>query len=152
MTKPANTLNRRNFLKRSTLFASFSILPSHFVLGEKSSDDQLPPSERVNLAAIGIGNQGRGDLRNLFASGHCNVVALCDVDLKGAHTQESQTNHSKARRFIDFRKMFDEMGDKIDAVTVSTPDHSHAVAALQALRGEESSLLPKTPNSLDRRS
>jgi predicted dehydrogenase len=133
MTKPANTLNRRNFLKRSTLFASFSILPSHFVLGEKSSDDQLPPSERVNLAAIGIGNQGGGDLRNLFASGHCNVVALCDVDLKGAHKQESQTNHSKARRFTDFRKMFDEMGDEIDAVLIATPDHSHFCIAMLAM-------------------
>ena len=115
MKNPTNTLNRRRFLKRSTLFASFSILPSHFVFGQKSSDDQLPPSELVNLAAIGIGNQGRGDLSNLFASGHCNVVALCDVDLKGAHTQESQKNHSKARRFTDFRKMFDEMSDEKSA-------------------------------------
>ena len=133
MTKPNNTLNRRKFLKRSTLFASFSILPSHFVLGQKSSDDQLTPSERVNLAAIGIGNQGRSDLRNLFASGHCNVVALCDVDLKGAHTQESQANHSKARRFTDFRKMFDEMGDEIDAVLIATPDHSHFCIAMLAM-------------------
>ena len=133
MTKPTNTLNRRKFLKQSTLFASFSILPSHFVLGQKSSDDQLPPSERVNLAAIGIGNQGRSDLRNLFASGHCNVVALCDVDLRGEHTQESQTSHSKAWRFTDFRKMFDEMDDEIDAVLIATPDHSHFCIAMLAM-------------------
>lgn len=125
--------SRRTFLKRSALFASFSILPSHFVLGQKSSGGQLPPSQRVNLAAIGIGNQGRGDLSNLFASGHCNVVALCDVDLKGKHTQESQANHPNARRFTDFRVMFDQMADEIDAVLIAIPDHAHFCVAMLAM-------------------
>jgi predicted dehydrogenase len=125
--------SRRNFLKRSALFASFTILPSHFVLGQKSSGGQLPPSQRVNLAAIGIGNQGRGDLKNLFSSGHCNVVALCDVDLKGKHTQESQASHPNARRFTDFRVMFDQMGDEIDAVLIAIPDHAHFCVAMLAM-------------------
>lgn len=128
-----DTCNRRKFLKRSALFASFSILPSNFVFGQKSSGGQLPPSERVNLAAIGIGNQGRGDLKNLFASGHCNVVALCDVDLKGKHTQESQENHPNARRFTDFRVMFDQMADEIDAVLIAIPDHAHFCVAMLAM-------------------
>ena len=125
--------SRRTFLKRSALFASFSILPSHFVFGQKSSGGQLPPSQRVNLAAIGIGNQGRGDLSNLYASGHCNVVALCDVDLKGKHTQESQANHPNARRFTDFRVMFDQMADEIDAVLIAIPDHAHFCVAMLAM-------------------
>lgn len=125
--------SRRNFLKRSALFASFTILPSHFVLGQKSSGGQLPPSQRVNLAAIGIGNQGRGDLKNLFSSGHCNVVALCDVDLKGKHTQESQASHPNARCFTDFRVMFDQMGDEIDAVLIAIPDHAHFCVAMLAM-------------------
>lgn len=133
MTNTPLSQNRRQFLKRSALFASFSFLPSHIALGQKSSGGALPPSERVNLAAIGIGNQGRGDLRNLFASGHCNVVALCDVDLKGAHTQESQANYPKARRYTDFRKMFDEMGYEIDAVLIAIPDHAHFCVAMLAM-------------------
>ena len=133
MKKSPHMSSRRTFLKRSALFASFSILPSHFVLGQKSSGGQLPPSQRVNLAAIGIGNQGRGDLKNLFASGHCNVVALCDVDLKGKHTQESQASHPNARRFTDFRVMFDQMGDEIDAVLIAIPDHAHFCVAMLAM-------------------
>ncbi len=103
------------------------------MFGQKSSGGQLPPSERVNLAAIGIGNQGKGDLKNLFASGHCNVVALCDVDLKGKHTQESQAAHPNARRFTDFRVMFDQMGDEIDAVLIAIPDHAHFCVAMLAM-------------------
>ncbi len=133
MKKSPLMSSRRTFLKRSALFASFSILPSHFVFGQKSSGGQLPPSQRVNLAAIGIGNQGRGDLSNLYASGHCNVVALCDVDLKGKHTQESQANHPNARRFTDFRVMFDQMADEIDAVLIAIPDHAHFCVAMLAM-------------------
>ncbi len=125
--------SRRQFIKRSALFASFTVLPSHFILGQRSSGGELAPSRKVNLAAVGIGNQGRGDLRTLFASGHCNVVALCDVDLAGAHTQESQANHPNARRFTDFRVMFDEMADEIDAVLIATPDHSHFCVAMLAM-------------------
>ncbi len=133
MTNHPKSQSRRQFLKRSTLFASFSVLPSSFVLGQQSSGGQLPPSGKVNLAAVGIGNQGRGDLENLFKSGHCNVVALCDVDLFGKHTQSSQQAHSNARRFTDFRVMFDEMADEIDAVLIAIPDHAHFCVAMLAM-------------------
>jgi predicted dehydrogenase len=124
--------SRRDFLKSSAAFGALTILPSYIALGNQSSTG-LAPSEKVNLAVIGIGNQGGNDLRTLFASGHCNVVALCDVDLKGKHTQASLLAHAHARTFTDFRKMFDAMADEIDAVLIATPDHSHFAATMLAM-------------------
>ncbi len=69
----------------------------------------------------------------LFGSGHCNVVALCDIDLKGRHTQGSQKKFPKAKTFTDFRKMFDTMADQIDAVLIALPDHSHFAATMLAM-------------------
>jgi len=90
----------------------------------------------------------------MLHSGHCHVVALCDIDLKGKHTLSSRHIHGvtpippegtdtkerkpvkflhKARAFTDFRKMFDEMADEIDAVLIATPDHSHFAIAMLAM-------------------
>ncbi len=125
--------SRRDFLKSSAAVGAFTFLPSYLVLGKDSSDPRLPPSERINLAVIGIGNQGGGNLRALVGSGLCDVVALCDVDLEGKHTQGSIQAHPDAPRFTDFRKMFDKMADDIDAVLIATPDHSHFCAAMLAM-------------------
>jgi predicted dehydrogenase len=125
--------SRRDFLKRSTAFGALTIVPASVVMGTRSRAASVSPNEKVRLAAIGIGNQGGGDLKILFDSGHCDVVALCDVDLKGKHTQGAQKAHPQAKRYTDFRKMFDEMGDQIDAVLVALPDHSHFCAAMLAM-------------------
>ena len=132
MNLPKSSVSRRGFLKSSAAFGALTILPSYIALGNKSSTG-LAPSEKVNLAVIGIGNQGGGDLRTLFASGHCNVVALCDIDLQGKHTQASQRKFPDAPTFTDFRVMFDKMAGQIDAVLVGTPDHSHFAATMLAL-------------------
>jgi predicted dehydrogenase len=124
--------SRRHFLKSSAAFGALTILPSYIALGNKSSTG-LAPSEKVNLAVIGIGHQGGGDLRALFGSGHCNIVALCDIDLQGGHTQKSLLAHPDAPRYNDFRVMFDEMADQIDAVLIATPDHSHFAATMLAM-------------------
>jgi len=141
--------SRRQFLKKSALFAGISILPSHLALGAKSSQG-LPPSEKINLAVIGIGHQGGRDLKIMASSGLCQVVALCDVDPDGSHTQSSRYQFGvtskrpakwkdgeparlKARFFTDFRKMFDAMADDIDAVLIATPDHSHFAATMLAM-------------------
>ena len=124
--------SRRHFLKSSAAFGALTILPSYIALGNKSSTG-LAPSEKVNLAVIGIGNQGGSDLKRLFGSGHCNVVALCDIDLEGKHTQESLAAHPDAPRYNDFRVMFDKMGDQIDAVLIALPDHSHFAATMLAM-------------------
>ncbi|MEP4076431.1 Gfo/Idh/MocA family oxidoreductase [Haloferula sp.] len=132
MPKTLHSSSRRDFLKKSAIFSSIAFLPSHIALG-KTSNGLVPPSGKVRLAAIGIGNRGGADLMNMFNSGHCEVVALCDVDLEGAHTKESQSSHPKAKKFTDFRVMFDKMADQIDAVLIGTPDHSHFCMAMLAM-------------------
>jgi predicted dehydrogenase len=90
----------------------------------------LPPSERINLAGIGAGGMGGGDIATLARLG-ANVVALCDVDDERA--AGSYKAFPKARRYKDFRVMLDKEAAHIDAVSVGTPDHIHAVATLAAL-------------------
>ena len=125
--------SRRQFLKTSIALGGLTVLPASIVLGNRSSSDLVGPNERVNLAVVGIGHQGRNDLKRMTDSGLCNVVALCDVDLKGGHTREMQAKHPSAKTFTDFRKMFDAMANEIDAVLIATPDHSHFAATMLAM-------------------
>lgn len=120
--------SRRTFLATAGAAAfSFTIVPRH-VLGGVGF---LPPSERVNVAGIGAGGMGGGDIATHAKNG-ANIVALCDVDdSRGAG---SFNNFPKATRYKDFRKMIDKEAKNIDAVTVGTPDHTHAVAAMAAVR------------------
>ena len=104
-----------------------TIVPRH-VLGGAG---QTPPSERVNLAGIGAGGMGGGDIAT-FAKLGCNIVALCDVD--DARAAGSYRAFPNARRYKDFREMLDKEARHIDAVTIGTPDHIHAVAAMAAIR------------------
>jgi predicted dehydrogenase len=82
----------------------------------------------LNLAAVGAGGQAASDLKNMLSE---NIVALCDVDENHAEMFKAIP---KAKRYKDFRLMFAEVGDKIDAVLVGTPDHTHAVAAMAAMK------------------
>ncbi len=119
---------RRNFLQ-TAIGASFGamIVPRH-VLGGVG---QTPPSERVRIAGIGAGGMGGGDIATVSRLG-CDIVALCDVDdLRAAGSYQ---NFPKARRYRDFREMLDKEAANIDAVTVGTPDHIHAVASMAAIR------------------
>ncbi|MEM7698309.1 MAG: Gfo/Idh/MocA family oxidoreductase, partial [Verrucomicrobiota bacterium] len=125
--------SRRQFLKQTATAGALTIVPSSYVLGEKNSEGEIPPSERVRVAAIGIGNQGESNIRSLYSSGLCDIVALCDVDLKGKHTQKAQEAHPDARLFTDFREMFDKMENEIDAVLVATADHAHFSQAMLAM-------------------
>jgi len=127
-----STLSRRQFFKRSAAVSASAILPAA-LLNSKASAESLPPSERVNLALVGIGNQGNGIRGRFVNSGLCNVVAMCDVDLEGDHVVEALEAHPRAATFTDFRKMFDQMADDIDAVIVATPDHSHFSVTMLAM-------------------
>ncbi len=114
-------LSRRTFVgaAASTAFA-FTYLPRR-VWGA---------NERLNVASIGVGGKGRGEVRDVAAQ-ECNIVALCDVDeQRAARTFEEFPD---AKKYKDFRVMLDQQKD-IDAVTVSTPDHTHAVAAVMAMK------------------
>lgn len=121
--------SRRAFLAASaaTTALTFTIVPRH-VLG---GPGQVPPSERLNVAGIGCGGMGGGDIATIAKLG-ANYVALCDVDeTRAAGTFNA---HPKARRYKDFREMLDKEAGNIDAVSVGTPDHTHAVAAMAAIK------------------
>ena len=124
----ANSMKRREFLAAAGAAATVSILPRHVL----AASAQTPPSEKLNLAGIGLGSQGAGDLNNV--AGGNNVVALCNVDWGYNNVKRAFNDHSKAEKFRDFRKMFDKLEKQIDAVVVATPDHNHAIAAIAAMK------------------
>ncbi len=132
-TKPMAMTTRRDFLKRALAASTITILPACMApRSEKSRPvGELPPSERINLACVGVANQGGGDMKALAASGLANVVALCDVDGKALDSASKQ--FPGAARFQDFRQMFDKMAAGIDAVCVGIPDHSHFPVAMLAM-------------------
>ncbi len=127
----SQSASRRTFLKTSAVAAStafsFTIVPRH-VLG---GPGQTPPSERVNMAGIGCGGMGGGDIATFTKLG-ANFIALADVD--DARAAGTFNAHPQARRYKDFREMIDKEAKHIDAVTVGTPDHIHAVAAMAAIK------------------
>lgn len=98
-----------------------------------SADGQAAPSERVNLACVGIGNRGTEVIKALHATGLANVVALCDTDMGAPHTLKTLKAFPDVPRFQDFRQMFDKMGRQIDAVSVATPDFSHFPITILAM-------------------
>lgn len=125
-TKQQETkISRRGFMNRAVTAAAFTIVPRH-VLGGKAF---AAPSDKLNIACIGIGGRGGANLKGV---GEENVVALCDVDMRRAG--EAFEDYPNAKRYTDFRKMLDEMDNQIDAVVVSTPDHTHAVACMEAMK------------------
>ena len=126
MERKRTGITRRAFLGgAAAAAAAFTIVPRS-VLGGAAGK---PPSEKLNIAGIGVGGQGRGDLDQFAGE---NIVALCDVDLSRAG--DVFTKYPGAKPYRDFRKMFDEMEKGIDAVLVATPDHTHAVAAMAAIK------------------
>ncbi len=119
--------DRREFVKSAAASAAaFHIVPRH-VLGRGFT----APSDMVRYAAIGAGGKGDSDVQGIAKAG-ASVAAIADVDWRAARRNFGR--FPDARRFKDYREMFDVMGDQIDAVSVSTPDHSHTPATLMALR------------------
>ncbi len=119
------TTNRRSFLKQAGVTAA-----GFWVAGGLTAQGRESANDRLGMASIGIGGKGDSDSRD--AAKHGDMVAICDVDqnrLAGALKK-----FPGAKGYTDFRKMLDEMGKSIDAVTVSTPDHMHAPASLMAMR------------------
>ncbi len=124
---------RRDFLKKGLLAAGgISIIPGEVIFANAKKKSYLP-SEKVNLACVGIGHRGGEIAKALHATGLANIVALCDVDMGGKHTLELMEMFPDAPRFQDFRKMFDKTGNKIDAVSVGTPDFSHFPISMLAM-------------------
>ncbi|MEM9142038.1 MAG: Gfo/Idh/MocA family oxidoreductase [Bacteroidota bacterium] len=131
MTKKKCTVNspsRRKFLKSSgAAAAGVMIIPRH-VLGGPGF---VAPSDTLNIAGIGAGGKGKSDIASFAKSPNVNIIGLCDVDDRQA--KASRKAFPKAKYYHDYRKMLDKEGKHIDAVSVSTPDHNHAVAAYKAM-------------------
>lgn len=117
-------INRRKFLGGAAAAAgAFTIVPRH-VLGAAG---EKPPSEKLNIAGIGVGGMGGA---NLGACSEENIVALCDVDDK--YAAKTYDKYPAAKRYTDYRRML-ESEKNIDSVIIATPDHSHAVIAMAAM-------------------
>ncbi len=116
-------MKRRDFIQRSALFSSLAFLPSAAWRRLRFAP--------LRTAHIGVGGMGRADLNSIASHTQVEIAALCDVDsnnLMAAHAA-----HPSAKTFTDYRRLFDQMGSSIDAVIVSTPDHTHAPASLMAM-------------------
>ncbi|HEX4146266.1 MAG TPA: Gfo/Idh/MocA family oxidoreductase [Pirellulales bacterium] len=121
--------DRRDFLKTTTLAGL-----GYWVAGTAAADDSKPasqegPNEKIRFACIGVEGKGKSDSDD--AGKHGDVVAICDIDDRAL--EKAAKRFPNAKKFNDYRKLLDEMGANIDAVTVSTPDHTHAVAAAAAM-------------------
>jgi predicted dehydrogenase len=119
--------SRRNFIRDASIAAGFFIVPRH-VLGRGF----IAPSDKLNIAGIGAGGKGESDLFEFAKSPNANIVALCDVDDR--QCKKSRERNPKAKYYKNFREMLDKEKNNIDAVSVSTPDHMHAMPALAAMQ------------------
>jgi len=117
-------LTRRDFLRNATWGGAGLVILSNsrLVRGTQAN-------ERLNIAGIGVGGRGADDVNGV---GGENIVALCDVDHQ--HAAKTFEQFPNAKRYKDFRKMLDEIQDKIDAVVIGTPDHTHAPAGVMAMK------------------
>lgn len=117
-------MNKREFLKKTAAASSIALLPTG-ALAFANKD------KRLRTAHIGVGNMGGEDLKAISSHALVDVVALCDVDAD--NLAAAQQLHPKAKIYSDYRVMLSEMKKKIDAVVVSTPDHTHAPASMMAM-------------------
>jgi predicted dehydrogenase len=101
------------------------LIPRHILGGP----GELPPSEKLNTACIGVGNRGWTVIRQMEAH---NIVAICDVDAN--YLGKASERYPSARKYNDFRKLMDWEDNNIEAVVVCSPDHTHAPASMAALR------------------
>lgn len=123
-----NDASRRSFIKSASIVAgSFMIVPRH-VLGKGF----IAPSDKLNIAGIGAGGKGESDLSEFAKNPKVNIVGLCDVDERQA--VNSRKRFPKAKYYKDFREMLDKEKNNIDACSISTPDHIHAIATISAMQ------------------
>lgn len=129
MKQDSKKQSRRDFISTASLaVAGVTIVPRH-VLGGKGF---IAPSDKLLIAGVGVGGKGRSDLRNFYDSGKAEIAYLCDVDDRMA--KESRERFPKAKYYHDWRELFDKESKNFDAVSVSTPDHNHAVIAMGAMQ------------------
>ncbi len=136
MTMNSDDISRRSFLKRALALSAATAIPSFWIpttAHAGTATHFVSPNDKVKIAFIGIGNRGEEDALEFIKTGLCDVVALCDVDMGAKHTQKIMSMFPKVPHYQDFRKMFDQMSDKIDAVSIAVPDCSHFAIAIEAM-------------------
>lgn len=119
-----NELTRRELIRNSAIAAAGAVVFPHVVLGASKQS----ANGRVNVAFVGAGGRGKNNIQALAGE---NIVALCDVDDERA--SEMRAEFPKAKAFKDYRVMLDQMGNEIDAVVITTPDHMHYPIAMWAI-------------------
>lgn len=129
LKKDQNATSRRSFLKTTAIAASaFMIVPRH-VLGGKGF---LAPSDRLIIAGVGVGGKGQSDIESFYKSGKADIGYLCDVH--DSRAAKSMKAFPKAKYYRDWREMYEKESKNFDAVSISTPDHNHAVQAMAAMQ------------------
>ena len=118
-------LSRRDFVGAAAAAAAFTVVPRHVLGGPR----RVAPSEKLNIAGIGVGGRGAGDMRELESE---NIVVVCDVDWQRA--EGAARRYPNAKKYRDFRRMLEKEEKNIDAVMVATPDHTHAPASIMAMK------------------
>jgi len=122
----ARNTTRRGFIGASAaLGTAFWVAPQTFARPTRSA------LEALTAACVGVGGKGDSDSSHI-ADQDVEIVGICDVDRRTLDKKSKQ--FKKAEQFTDFRAMLDKLGDKVDIVTVSTPDHTHAAAAIKAMK------------------
>ena len=129
MKKPH--VSRRDFIKTSAAGGALAGVSLGY-WSSLAAQESNSPNEVIRFACIGVGGKGDSDSKDAAAAGQ--IVAICDVDDNTLTKRASAEAFAKAEKFNDFRKLFDQVGKSIDAVTISTPDHNHAAAAALAMR------------------
>ena len=117
----SNNFSRRKFITNTAIAAAGVMIVPRHVLGGVGF---TAPSDTLNIAGIGVGGMGRANLANITGQ---NIVALCDVDWN--YAAKTFIDYPNAKKYMDYRKMLDEMDKDIDAVVIATPDHTHALTA-----------------------
>ncbi|WP_422926317.1 Gfo/Idh/MocA family protein [Singulisphaera sp. PoT] len=121
---------RRDFFRQTAIAGAAGTA----LIGETNAQADDKPAttdeKKVRFACIGVGGKGHSDTE--AAGRHGEIVALCDVD--EVVLDKMGERFPGAKKYFDYRKMLEDLGDKIDAVTVSTPDHSHAPASVMAMK------------------
>ncbi len=128
-------LNRRDFLKSmAAASAGVALAPGTVLASEKgAAAPAKPKGDKVKIAFVGIGNRGEQIIGDFAKTGMIEVVALCDVDLDGPQCQKVLSQYPNAKRFRDYREMFDKCGNEFDAVAAAIPDFSHFPIAMLAM-------------------
>lgn len=127
---------RRDFLRTmgaSAMGVALGGVGSAFASPLTSKETAAGKTDKVKIAYIGIGNRGEQNIEEFRRTGMVDVVALCDLDMGAAHTQKVMNMYPDAKRFRDFRELFEKAAPTFDAVAISVPDHMHFPIAMMAL-------------------